>query len=181
MTTYIALLRGINVGGNSRVPMADLRQVASDAGFAHVATLLNSGNLVLTTADDATAVASRLRSGLRERLGLDVDTIVVTAARWDGIVAANPFPEQAVTDPAHLLVTCYLRTPEPDRLAAFDPAAFGPEQMRWVDGVSYTWYPVDIGHSKLTPAVLLRGLGVAGTARNWSTVLKLQALANTAG
>jgi uncharacterized protein (DUF1697 family) len=176
--TYIALLRGVNVGGKTTVPMADLRRIALDAGYSHVATLLNSGNLVLSSPDDATTVTTRVRSGLQDRLGLDVDTIVVQAEQWDEIVAANPFPAQAAADPAHVVVTCYVRPPGPERVAALDPARYGPEQIRWHGSVSYTWYPVDIGHSKVTPAVLLRELGVAGTARNWSTVVKLQALAH---
>jgi uncharacterized protein (DUF1697 family) len=176
MATLIALLRGINVSASTRVPMAELRRIATDAGGTGVVTLLNSGNVVLDAADDATTVAARVRRGLREAFGRDIDTVVVPAGRLDVIIAANPFPTQAVDDPAHLVVTWYLEPPTPHQIAAFDPARHGPEQMRWHDGVSYTWYPVDIGHSALTPAVLARALG-PGTARNWSTVLTLAAAA----
>ncbi|HUX72112.1 MAG TPA: DUF1697 domain-containing protein [Cellulomonadaceae bacterium] len=179
MTTFIVLLRGVNVSASTRVPMAELRRIATNAGGTGVTTLLNSGNVVLDADDDAdaaAALAARVRLGLRESFGREIDTVVVPAARLDAVIAANPFPAQAADDPAHLVVTWYLEPPAPHRIAAFDPARHGPEQMRWHDGVSYTWYPVDIGHSTLTPTVLARALG-PGTARNWSTVLKLAAAA----
>lgn len=176
MTPYVVLLRGINVGGNTKIAMADLRRIAQEAGYAQVATVLNSGNLVLTTDADAATVAARVRAGLLAATGRDVDTIVVDGPRWARVVEANPFPAQALADPAHLVVTCYLEPPDPQRVATFDPSVYGPEQMRWDGDVSYTWFPVDIGHSKLTAAVLRRGLGVMGTARNWTTVLSLREL-----
>ncbi len=180
MATFIALLRGINVSASTRVPMAELRRIVTNAGGTDVTTILNSGNAVFDAADGsdaAEAVAARLRHGLRESFDRDIDTVVVPAERVDATIAANPFPTEAVDDPAHLVVTWYLDPPTPGQIAAFDPARRGPEQMRWHDGVSYTWYPVDIGHSALTPAVLGRALG-PGTARNWSTVLKLAAAAH---
>ncbi|OIQ84714.1 hypothetical protein GALL_334470 [mine drainage metagenome] len=128
--------------------------------------------------DAAAAVAARVRPGLRRTFGRDIDMVVVPAEHLDAIIAANPFPTQADDYPAHLVVTWYLEPPTPDQIAAFDPVRLGPEQMRWRNGVSYTWYPVDIGHSALTPAVLARALG-PGTARNWSTILKLAAAART--
>lgn len=174
MTTVIVLLRGINVSTGTRVPMAELRRIATAAGYAGVATLLNSGNLVLDTTEDAATVAARVRAGLHTSLGRDVDTIAITADELDVATVANPFPDEAADDPAHLLVTWYLEPPDADRVAAFDPSRYGPERMRWHDGVSYTWYPAGIGRSALTPAVLTRALG-PGTARNWSTVLKVAA------
>ena len=181
MATFIALLRGINVSASTRVPMTELRRIATDSGGTGVTTLLNSGNVVLDAAEDAgdaAAVAERLRRGLRESFGRDIDTVVVPAEALEEIIAVNPFPTQAEDDPAHLVVTWYLEPPTAHQIEAFDPARYGPEQMRWHDGISYTWFPIDIGHSALTPAVLGRALG-PGTARNWSTVLKLAAVART--
>ena len=181
MATFIVLLRGINVSASTRVPMSELRRIATDAGGTGATTLLNSGNVVLDAHDGpdaAAAVAARVRQGLRTAFGRDIGTVIVPVEHLDAIIAANPFPTQAADDPAHLVVTWYLEPPTPDQIAAFDPMRLGPEQMRWHDGVSYTWYPVDIGHSALTPAVLARALG-PGTARNWSTVLRLAAAART--
>lgn len=187
MTAFVALLRGVNVGGHRKVPSADLRAVAEEAGFTDVVTILNSGNVVLvapeTLVDDApraTAhVAAAISAGILSRLGLDVHVVAVSAAALDEAVAANPFPEAALSDPSHLLVTFGADPPDEERVRAFDPSAF-PEKLAWAGGVGYTYFPQGVGTSRLTPAVLKRELGTDGsdgTARNWNTVLKLQALA----
>lgn len=180
MTAFAALLRGVNVGGHRKVPAADLRAVAAAAGFDDVATLLTSGNVVFSATgagpEDARQVARAIADGLRGRLGLDVDVVAVVAAALDEVVAANPFPEEAAADPSHLLVTFWTEPPGTERTSAFDTSGY-PEKLAWAAGVGYTYYPQGIGTSTLTPAVLKRALGTEGTARNWSTVLKLQALA----
>jgi uncharacterized protein (DUF1697 family) len=184
MTAFVALLRGVNVGGHRKVPSADLRAVVEGAGFADVATLLNSGNVVFsapqTAPADAPRVAAAIEDGLRARLGLDVDVVAVTAAALDDVVAANPFPDEACADPSHLLVTFWTEPPAEERIDAFDTSAY-PERLAWAAGVGYTYFPSGVGTSKLTPAVLRRALGTEGTARNWSTVLKLRALAAARG
>jgi len=187
MTSAVALLRGINVGGNRKVPMAELQSVVEAAGHTRVATLLNSGNVVLTLRDDGAgqgrtgpgsdvhvSLAADVADGLRERLGLDVDVVVRTRAEIDAVVDANPFPEAARDDPAHLLVMFYATHVSVD--LAFDPTAYGPERIVWAGSDAYLHYPADIGHSKLTPAVLTRAAGQAGTGRNWRTVLALRDL-----
>ena len=180
MTAFVALLRGVNVGRHRKVPAADLRAVTEEGGFSDAVTLLNSGNVVFRAQavgpDGARHVASVVSTGLRARLGLDVDVVAVTARGLDGVVAANPFPEEARSDPSHLLVTFFAEPPDEERVRAFDTSAF-PERLAWVDGVGYTYFPQGVGTSKLTPAVLKKALGTEGTARNWNTVLKLQALA----
>lgn len=180
MTAFVALLRGVNVGGHRRVPSPDLRAVAEEAGFTEVVTLLNSGNVVFaapgTSPDDAPRVAAAISAGLLARLGLEVDTVAVSVATLDEVVTANPFPDAARSDPSHLLVTFSAEPPDEDRIRAFDTSAF-PERLAWVAGVGYTYFPQGVGTSKLTPALLKRALGAEGTARNWNTVLKLQALA----
>jgi uncharacterized protein (DUF1697 family) len=182
MTSALALLRGINVGGNRKVPMAELRGCVEAAGHSRVATLLNSGNVVLTLRDGAdgqgvdvhASLAAEVTDGLRARLGLDVDVVVRTRAEIDAVIAANPFPEAARDDPAHLVVMFYAT---PVRVApSFDTAAYGRERVVWAGCDAYLHYPDDIGHSKLTPAVLTRAAGQAGTGRNWRTVLALRDL-----
>lgn len=184
MNAHAALLRGVNVGGHRSVPAAVLRSLGADAGFAAPATLLTSGNLVLggalpgTPAASCTSpadVADLVRAELRSRLDLDVDVVVVTLADLDAVVAANPFPAESDAAPSTVLVTFYLDPPEPQRLAGLDLTGF-PERMVWTGGVAFTHYPSGAGTSRLTPAYLRRVVGVDGTARNWSTVLKLRSL-----
>jgi uncharacterized protein (DUF1697 family) len=184
VTGFAVLLRGVNVGGGRRAPSADLRAVAQDAGLAGARTLLASGNLVVspgtsgaTTPDDVTRL---VRTGLADRLGLDVDVLTLTGADLAAAIAANPFDEAAREDPSHLLLTFHPRAPDPERVAALDPARYGIEHMAWSGPVSYTWFPGGVGNSRLTPAVLFRTLGVWGTARNWNTVTKLATLVDEA-
>jgi uncharacterized protein (DUF1697 family) len=93
MTTYIGLLRGINVGGNKMVAMADLRALIAGLGFADVTTLLQSGNVVFRGPASATADLERtLEAALEKRLGMRVEFHVRTGAEWHRVVAGNPFP-----------------------------------------------------------------------------------------
>jgi uncharacterized protein (DUF1697 family) len=182
MTAAVALLRGINVGGNRRVPMAELRATVEAAGHTRAATLLNSGNVVLVLRERAdgpdtdvhASLAAEVADGLRMRLGLDVDVVVRTRAEIDATIAANPFPEAARDDPAHLLVMFYATPVSVD--PAFDITSYGPEKAVWAGTEVYLHYPDDIGHSRLTPTVLARAAGQAGTGRNWRTVLALRDL-----
>jgi uncharacterized protein (DUF1697 family) len=182
MTSAVALLRGINVGGNRRVPMAELRATVEAAGHTRVATLLNSGNVVLMLRDGADGpgadvhanLAAEVADGLRARLGFDVDVVVRTRGEIDAVIAANPFPEAARDDPAHLVVMFYATPVSVD--PAFDVAAYGRERAVWAGSDAYLHYPDDIGHSRLTPVALTRATGQAGTGRNWRTVLALRDL-----
>jgi uncharacterized protein (DUF1697 family) len=180
MSAVVALLRGINVGGNRTVPMATLRSVVEDAGHARVATHLNSGNVVLVPRGGASGVAgvagvaAEIADGLRARLGFDVDVIVRTTAELDDVVAANPFPDAARDDPAHLLVMFYARSVTVD--PSFDLTRYGTEEVVWAGTHAYLHYPDGIGRSKVTPAVLARAAGRDGTGRNWRTVLALRDL-----
>ena len=92
MTRFVALLRGINVGGHRKVPMARLREVLGEAGFADVATYLQSGNAVVTAPDtDPQAVASHIEQAIAAAFGFDVDVLVRSGAELDAVIAANPF------------------------------------------------------------------------------------------
>ncbi|MEK8228325.1 DUF1697 domain-containing protein [Oerskovia sp. M15] len=82
-----------------------------------------------------------MRTGLAERLGLDVDVLTLTGADLAAAISANPFPQAAREDPSHLLLTFYPQLPDPERVAALDPARYGVEHMAWSGRVSYTWYP----------------------------------------
>jgi uncharacterized protein (DUF1697 family) len=185
MASHVILLRGVNVGGHRKVPAAELRALATDAGFTDAVTLLNSGNLVVGSAQTGSPaascttvadVAALVRAQLAERLGFDVDVIVVTSADLDRAITDLPFPEQAASEPSRVLVTFYDRAPDPAKIAAIDLSAI-PEQMVWNGATAYTYFPNGAGTSTLTPAILRRVVGIDGTARNWNSVLKLRELA----
>ncbi len=178
MTPYIALLRGINVGGHKKVGMAELRAFAGELGLEDARTLLQSGNLVFRHAGQTTpaALEKRLEAEAVKRLGLETDFLVRDAKEWAEVVAGNPFPEIAATDPSHLVVVFLKDAPTGAAVEALQAAIKGPEEVRVEGRHAYLMYPVDIGNSKLTSVVVEKKLGTRGTGRNWNTILKLGAL-----
>lgn len=173
---YVALLRGVNVGGNQMIAMADLRRELTAIGFDYVATLLQSGNVVFDAAKAApTALEARLEKEIEKRLGLSVDFHVRSAAEWAAVVAANPFPTDAKKDPGRLLLTVFKTPLEKARIEALQDAIRGPERLHAHGRHLYMIYPDGVGKSKAAPLVE-RLLAARGTGRNWNTVLKLAAL-----
>lgn len=178
MTAYIALLRGINVGGKKKIAMADLRALAEELGFENPRTLLQSGNLVFGLAGaDPAALEAQLEQAIEQRLGLDVTVMVRTADEWDAVIAANPFPDEAVHMPNRLLVTALRDAPSAQAVDALRAGITGPERVH-VDGRHlYIFYGEGMADSKLSNNVMESRLKTRGTARNWNTALKLAALA----
>ncbi len=177
MPRYVALLRGINLPGHNRVTMAGLRGLAADLGFEHAETVLQSGNLVF---DGRPMAGSRLESLLEkasvERLGLETAFFVRTGEKLEAIVSGNPFPREATSDPAHLVVACLKEAPGRSQVAALEKAIVGREVCRVRGREMYVVYPDGIGLSRLTTALIERKLETKITARNWNTILKLAAL-----
>ena len=174
MATHIVLLRGVNVGGNRKLAMSDLRTWAEGLGFAGVRTLLQSGNLLLDHAGEGgAALEQRLESAVAAALGLSTDFIVRTPEEMEAVIAHNPFPEAAEADPSRLLVTFLKQPPAAEAVAAvLAEAARQPEQVRADGREVYVVYPSGAGDSKLK-----LNFRVPGTARNWNTVRKLAAMA----
>lgn len=174
---HIALLRAINVGGRNQVAMSDLRDLLGSLGFAGAQSLLQSGNLIFESDRRTSAELERLLEvEMEKRLGLSIDYLVRTAAELAKIVARNPFPNEAKEDPGHLVVTFLKRAPQAKELEALQSASPGPEVIRFDGKQLYVVYPLGIGRSKLTNALIEKKLGIRATARNWNTVRKLAAL-----
>lgn len=180
MSTYIALLRAVNLGGATQVSMSALRGLLAQMGFRDVRSLLQSGNLVFRQDD---ARASDLEHRLEERsarsLGLRTDFFVRTEAEWRRIIERNPFPREAARDPSHLVVTALRTRPSADAWEALRAAIRGPERFVGAGRQAYIVYPDGIGRSKLTARLIEDTLGTRGTSRNWNTVTKLGALASS--
>jgi uncharacterized protein (DUF1697 family) len=162
MTSYIALLRGINVGGNKQIAMSDLRDRFTKAGFEDVRTLLQSGNVVF-------------RSKTRPVLPAipDVDVFVRSAKEWNAIIERNPFTKEAKSDPG-LLIMMVLKD-APRSLTDLRAAISGREVVEAVGKQLYVFYPDGQGRSKFSHAVIEKRLGTRATGRSWNTVLKIQA------
>lgn len=176
MTSYLALLRAVNLGGKTMIGMADLRALLAELGLAEPRSLLQSGNLLFRGEGRTPAELESLLSTETEgRLGLKTDFFVRTADEWDAVVASNPFPAEAESDPGHLVVMALKVAPEAAAVAALQAAIVGRETVRAVGRQAYLVYPDGIGESKLTIQRIEKLLGTRGTGRNWNTTLKLQA------
>lgn len=178
MPRYIALLRGINVGGNKKVPMARLRELMEGLGYTDVATLLQSGNAVFTSKEKSPAkLVKQLEAAIAGEFGFEVSVVLRTRDELAAAIQANPLPG-AEDAPSWFLVTFLSDVPEPKRLQTIDPAAYLPDEFRVVGREIYARFPNGIGTSKLATVLGGLKLGVTPTARNWSTVTKLLELAD---
>jgi uncharacterized protein (DUF1697 family) len=175
-TSYVALLRGINVGGKNKVPMQTLRELLAGIGGSAVRTHLQSGNAVFAhQQEDPLRLAADLERAITAELGLTISCLVRTGADLRRVVAGNPFPMAGI-DGARFLVI-FLSGPVPlDRLAAIDPAAYAPDEFKPGITEIYGHFPDSIRDSKLAALFTDRRLGLTATARNWNTVTKLLAL-----
>ncbi len=177
MPRMLALLRAVNVGGRSRLPMADLRRVLDGLGFASVTTVLQSGNAVFTArAQPIPVLEGRIEQALLDTLGLAADVIVRSADQWQTLVDGNPFTAASVEDPSHMLAMCLKAPATYTSMEPLEQAATAGERIHLVRNTLYIVYPHGIHRSRLTGPLIERTLGTRGTARNWNTVLKLQAL-----
>jgi uncharacterized protein (DUF1697 family) len=179
MAIHIALLRGVNVGGNKPVSISDMRDLLTELGFSGARSLLQSGNLVFRSNTRTDSDLERfMEAEAEKRLDLRTDFFVRTVTEWKAVIAQNPFCNEAEKDPAHLVIMFLKTAPNRKDVEALQAAITGPETVRFHSRQVYIVYPTGIGRSRLTNTLLEDKLGIRGTARNWNTVLKLAALAN---
>jgi uncharacterized protein (DUF1697 family) len=175
MTPCVALLRGVNVGGAKRVPMADLRTLIEGLGHLEVRTLLNSGNAVfMAKGSDAGKIAQALSRAIEKKFGFSVAVVVVTAPMLAAIIKENPFAKTA-TDPARYLVAFVSSGAELEKAKPLVKQPWAPEAIALGKHAAYLWCADGIHSSKLWQG-FTRLTKDAATARNWSTVMKLQSM-----
>ena len=176
MARLIALIRGINVGSTRKLPMADLRKACVDAGLGPVVTYIQSGNLILEH-DDPSVAECALEAVIAARFRLEVPVVARTAATWDALVSACPFPELAETEPRSLHILICKRPPAPDAVDALVARARDGERIARWGGEIAIHFTNGAGTSRLSPTLIDRLIGAPATARNWNTVLKLREMA----
>jgi uncharacterized protein (DUF1697 family) len=189
MATHVALLRGINVGGRNKVPMADLREVVTSLGHTGVTTYIQSGNVLFSTAQTDTAkLAAALEAAIEDRFGIWASVVVLSREELAEVLASNPYPDEPNPKLVHV-VFLNRRPPNDllDRIAAAESAAAakgGRDTAQATDRVLFLHTPDGFGTSELAQA-LFRIIGVprkqkkqdvAATARNWATATKLLSL-----
>lgn len=186
MPVLIALLRGINVGGNNKIKMDALRALFLSLKFRSPRTYVQSGNVIFQAAQgDPQKIAKRIQQGIQRQFGCRPEVILRTAEELHAVTAKNPFAGRSGIEPAKLLVSFLLSEPRPGAREELNRQKFSPEELHLVGRELYIYFPNGIGKSKLPWSRLDKILGTSGTGRNWNSVTKMlemaEALASGAG
>jgi uncharacterized protein (DUF1697 family) len=177
LKTYIALLRGINLGARNKVSMADLRTLFSGLRAEDVTTYVQSGNVVFKSPDGAGDLVEAIEKSIRRDLGLSVSVLLRTRSQLAKVLAGNPFDGKN-EDAIRLHVTFLTGKPTGARVRKLDPKHSEPDEFRVVGQEVYLLCPNGYGRTKLSNAYFEKELGVTATTRNWRTVTKLGELAS---
>jgi uncharacterized protein (DUF1697 family) len=172
MGRMVALLRAVNVGGR-KLPMAELRALCAELGWADVATYIQSGNVVFTAPGKPDALEKVLEDAVAKRFGFESPVIVRTAAQWAEYPSANPFPEAARDEPNRLMLLLSKSPPAKGAEDIIQARAVAGERVKRAGDALWFHYPEGAGTSKLSPALIDRAIGSPGTARNHRTVVTL--------
>jgi uncharacterized protein (DUF1697 family) len=176
MAQHILLLRGINLAARNRIAMADLRGVLEEAGFDHVRTYLQSGNVVLSSDAQADDIARKTERLIAKHFGLDVPVIVRSRAQLAKVVERNPLKAIA-SNPKRYQVSFLETKPTREVVRRVEEAAVAHERVVAIGREIYAWHPDGIGRSRLWTLLAGQRLGITATARNWTTVTNLLSLA----
>jgi uncharacterized protein (DUF1697 family) len=173
---YAALLRGINVGGRKKIPMAELRALLASLGYADVVTHLQSGNAVFTAPEQSPqALAGAIAEGVTGGFGMDVKIVVRTHGELADVIRRSPLPD-GPENPSRFFVAFLSAAPEADATDAMESMSFDPDRIWISEAEAFLWCPAGAADTKLPNNFLEKRLKVTATSRNWNTVLKLAEL-----
>jgi uncharacterized protein (DUF1697 family) len=176
LNTYIAFLRGINVGGNNKLPMRELVPLLEGLGLHNVKTYIQSGNIVFQSEQtDPAQLSQAITGAIRQGNGFAPYALILDSQALQKAMAANPFPE-GEAEPKSLHLFFMDESPQTFDTGALDRVKAANERYQLIDKVFYLHTPDGIGRSKLAE-IAGRGWGVNITARNWRTVNEVMALA----
>ncbi len=175
MSRFVALFRGINVGGKHILPMQALREIITACGCEDVQTCIQSGNAIFSSSVAAGGLSANIKRRIEERFGFAPQVLLLTADRFVAIAAANPFSDEDL-DPKCLHVWFLTEMPIAANLDALKDLKAESEKFSLKDDAFYLYAPDGIGRSRLAGKVD-RHLGVATTARNWRTVSRIKEIA----
>jgi uncharacterized protein (DUF1697 family) len=177
MPTYLALFRGINVGGNHQVRMADLTALHEELGFTRVRTYIQSGNVVFNSDEtDAEPLRARIEEAFARRFGFRSEVYLRSASEVEDIIEREPFHRRPDSALQWVVVTFLPSTTDATAWADVVNTYPGHEEVVLSGSVLYVYYCNGIGTSKIGNTPLGKRLKTTGTARNWNTVLKLHDL-----
>ncbi len=174
---WVALLRGINVGGKNIVPMADLRRLFEESGCSSVSTYIQSGNVIFRHPTKARLeLAQLLEQAVADTFGVPAVVVLRTFEEVAKVAGSHPFG----TDTSQTIVTFLARKPDREGVRRLAKPDVTPDQFKVVGSDVFLHYPNGVRGARLTGTLLERHLGIAGTARNWRTVTRLADMAEAA-
>jgi len=171
---FIALLRGINVGGNNPVPMTRLCSLCADIGWRDVRNYIQSGNLVFAAKGTPATLEKKLERAIQKEFGLAIAVIVRPAARWPGYIKSNPFSAVSKKEPKAVMLGLSKSPPRPDAVGLLRERAANGEHIEQTGDALWIHFRDGMARTKLSPALFDRLAGSPVTLRNWRTVLKLE-------
>lgn len=178
MRTYISMLRGINVSGQKKIKMADLRAMYETLGFANVSSYVQSGNVVFdSVATNRAALAATIEAAIETTFGFAVTVFIRDADDFQRIIDGNPFLARESVDEKRLYVTFLYRLPADDRVSGLAVPAGSLDEFMVASDEVYLHCPDGYGTTKLSNTFIEKKLAVPATTRNWNSVNALYALA----
>lgn len=181
MSTFVILLRAVNVGSTGKLPMADFRKLLSAAGCTNVETYIQSGNAVVDAKGSAATLTKTVATALAKYMGSPVPVLVRTHAELERVIAGNPFAAEAAADGTRVHAVFLSAAPGAAKAKALEPIVtkYPARRDRYhlAGDTLYLHLPDGAAESKFTAQTVDKVLGVTATARNWNTVLKLHAMA----
>lgn len=178
MATYVSLLRGINVSGQKKIRMEDLRALYEDLGYGDVRSYIQSGNVVFTSGEkSAERLAASITGAIDQHYGFEVPVIIRTGKQMLAVSESNPYLERKGIDETKLHVCFLSGKANPAALKTIPTRDIHTEEITPAGKELYLHYPDGMGRSKLSNTYLERKLGLTATTRNWKTVKTLTEMA----
>ncbi|MDN5213495.1 DUF1697 domain-containing protein [Fulvivirgaceae bacterium BMA12] len=178
MKRYVALLRGINVSGQKKIKMAELRAHLAELGWQDIQTYVQSGNVIFESdAGDRQVLGSQIEKKILEKYGFDVAVLVKSGEELRYILENNPFIKRGQEDTSRLYVTLLANQPTPEALKKLETIDHSPEEFILDGQTIFFFSPNGYGKAKMSNNFFEQKLKVAATTRNWNTINKLVAMA----
>ena len=180
MTTYISILRGINVSGHRIIKMDVLREMFEQLKFKNVKSYIQSGNIIFKFKNtEPNKLSAKISDSINETFGFDVPVIVLELKDVERIIKSNPFSKETEIDPAHLHVTFLSDIPDNNHVKKLSEIDFKKDKYYHKDNAVYLYCPDKYSNSKLTNGFIENKLKVTATTRNWKTVNELLKIAQS--
>lgn len=179
MTTYISILRGINVGGHRKIIMAELRKMYEQLGFSQVKSYIQSGNVVFESEQKMSSaeLEKLLEKSIKDAFGHEVPVLIRKSKEWEMAIKTNPFlPKETNTD--KLFITFLSESPSSELKEELSSMDFSPDQLKIVDKCVYLLCERKYHETKMTHSLIESKLKVKATARNWKTIMRISALSS---